>query len=159
MMHRYQRTIIPLKTLTAHRPCSGYLHVALRYPLSTSSWSSLTPASHSRISRDDVPALRLSHLSNGLRNLERVSRRGFRTSSSVSQKANDQSPPSTTPATSSSSSRAKELRENIYTIPNALTVSRILACPVLGWSIVEGNFVMATSLLAYAGITDWVRVL
>ncbi|TFK71443.1 hypothetical protein BDN72DRAFT_837684 [Pluteus cervinus] len=48
------------------------------------------------------------------------------------------------------------LRENIYTIPNILTVSRILACPVLGWSILEGNFVLSTSLLAYAGITDWV---
>ncbi|KAH8103955.1 phosphatidyl synthase [Cristinia sonorae] len=48
----------------------------------------------------------------------------------------------------------KTIRENIYTLPNLLTVSRILACPVLGWSIVEGNFVMATSLLVYAGLTD-----
>ena len=29
------------------------------------------------------------------------------------------------------------IRENIYTLPNILTVSRILVCPVLGWSIVE----------------------
>ncbi|KAF8586443.1 hypothetical protein K439DRAFT_1387162 [Ramaria rubella] len=48
------------------------------------------------------------------------------------------------------------IRENIYTLPNLLTVSRILACPVLGWSIVEGNFGIATSLLVYAGVTDWV---
>jgi len=47
-------------------------------------------------------------------------------------------------------------RENIYTIPNFLTVSRILACPVLGWSIVQGDFGLATGILAYASITDLV---
>ncbi|KAK0501583.1 CDP-alcohol phosphatidyltransferase-domain-containing protein, partial [Armillaria luteobubalina] len=46
------------------------------------------------------------------------------------------------------------IRENIYTIPNALTVSRILACPVLGWSILNSNFKLATGLLVYAGLTD-----
>lgn len=51
----------------------------------------------------------------------------------------------------------ERLRENIYTYPNLLTVSRILACPVLGWAIVQDNFVLATSLLAYAGLTDLVR--
>ncbi|KAI0339571.1 hypothetical protein BDW22DRAFT_1361116 [Trametopsis cervina] len=51
---------------------------------------------------------------------------------------------------------AERVKENIYTIPNLLTVSRILACPVLGWAIVEDNFVLATSLLAYAGLTDLV---
>jgi hypothetical protein len=49
------------------------------------------------------------------------------------------------------------LRENIYTLPNLLTVSRILACPVLGWSILKGHFHLATSLLLYAGFTDLVR--
>ncbi|PFH50310.1 hypothetical protein AMATHDRAFT_145465 [Amanita thiersii Skay4041] len=49
---------------------------------------------------------------------------------------------------------SKELRENIYTIPNLLTVSRILACPVLGWSILHNDFYLATSLLVYAGLTD-----
>ena len=48
------------------------------------------------------------------------------------------------------------VRENIYTLPNVLTVSRILACPVLGWSILEGNFYLATTLLVYAGLTDLV---
>lgn len=48
------------------------------------------------------------------------------------------------------------LRENIYTIPNVLTVSRILACPVLGWAIVHDNFQFATALLVYAGLTDTV---
>jgi len=48
------------------------------------------------------------------------------------------------------------IRENIYTVPNLLTISRILACPVLGWSIIHDDFVLATSLLVYAGFTDWV---
>lgn len=50
-------------------------------------------------------------------------------------------------------------RENIYTLPNFLTVSRILACPVLGWSILDNNFHLATYILVYAGLTDLVCVL
>ncbi|KAL4062575.1 CDP-alcohol phosphatidyltransferase-domain-containing protein [Scleroderma citrinum] len=46
------------------------------------------------------------------------------------------------------------VRENIYTIPNFLTLSRILACPVLGWSIFHDDFYLATSLLVYAGLSD-----
>ncbi|KAF7370480.1 putative cardiolipin synthase [Mycena sanguinolenta] len=46
------------------------------------------------------------------------------------------------------------LREDIYTLPNFLTFTRIIACPILGWSIVEGQFHLATSLLVYAGLTD-----
>lgn len=49
------------------------------------------------------------------------------------------------------------IRENIYTIPNLLTASRILACPVLAWSILDGNYHLATGLLVYAGLTDLVR--
>ncbi|KIJ65529.1 hypothetical protein HYDPIDRAFT_110630 [Hydnomerulius pinastri MD-312] len=48
------------------------------------------------------------------------------------------------------------IRENIYTIPNLLTVSRILACPVLGWSILNDDFYLATGLLVYAGLSDTV---
>lgn len=47
-------------------------------------------------------------------------------------------------------------RENIYTLPNLLTTSRIIACPFLGWSIVQGNIPLATGILAYAGISDLV---
>lgn len=50
-------------------------------------------------------------------------------------------------------------RENIYTIPNALTLSRILVCPVLGWSILDGNFQLASGILVYAGVSDWVNKL
>jgi hypothetical protein len=56
------------------------------------------------------------------------------------------------------SQRKPSLRENIYTFPNLLTVSRIAACPALGWSILSDNYSVATCLLLYAGITDWVSV-
>ncbi|KAI0048724.1 hypothetical protein FA95DRAFT_1005554 [Auriscalpium vulgare] len=52
--------------------------------------------------------------------------------------------------------RKPTLRENIYTLPNFLTATRIAACPVLGWAVLEGNFELATGLLVYAGLTDWV---
>lgn len=51
------------------------------------------------------------------------------------------------------------LRENIYTVPNLLTVSRIISCPLLGYAIVQDNYVVATSLLVYAGLTDLVCLL
>lgn len=51
------------------------------------------------------------------------------------------------------------MRENIYTIPNVLTVSRILSCPILGWSILDGNYHLATGLLVYAGLSDLVCIL
>lgn len=52
-----------------------------------------------------------------------------------------------------------DLYENIYTLPNLLTLSRIVACPALGYFIVQGDFVWATSLLVYAGVSDLVRLL
>lgn len=51
----------------------------------------------------------------------------------------------------------KTEKENIYTIPNVLTLSRILSCPILGWSIVDGNYYIASGLLVYAGLTDMAR--
>lgn len=53
----------------------------------------------------------------------------------------------------------KDLRENIYTLPNLLTASRILACPFLGWSILQNDYHLATTLLVYAGLTDLVCIL
>lgn len=52
---------------------------------------------------------------------------------------------------------AKTLKTAIYTLPNLLTLSRIVSCPVLGYAILDGNFHLATGLLVYAGLTDLVR--
>ena len=46
--------------------------------------------------------------------------------------------------------------ENIYTIPNALTTSRIFSCLPLGYSICSHDYKLATGILVYAGITDLV---
>lgn len=48
--------------------------------------------------------------------------------------------------------------EKIWTIPNALTISRILSCPVLGYAILHDDFYLAIGLLVYGGLTDLVRV-
>ncbi|BGP55123.1 hypothetical protein JCM8202v2_002718 [Rhodotorula sphaerocarpa] len=48
----------------------------------------------------------------------------------------------------------KERHENIYTIPNALTVARIIACPAIGYYILQGDLATATALLFVAGVSD-----
>ena len=47
-------------------------------------------------------------------------------------------------------------RENIYNIPNLLTVSRLIAAPVTAWLLVHDHHKYALALFAYAGITDLV---
>jgi cardiolipin synthase (CMP-forming) len=44
--------------------------------------------------------------------------------------------------------------ENIYTVPNFLTVSRLLATPVIGYLVLHDQHVWAAGLFAYAGISD-----
>lgn len=44
--------------------------------------------------------------------------------------------------------------ENIYTLPNFLTASRLVAAPFIGYCILHGYHIWALGLFAYAGITD-----
>ena len=44
--------------------------------------------------------------------------------------------------------------ENIYTIPNILTFSRILSTPIIAYLILHDKPYLATALLLYAGLTD-----
>jgi CDP-alcohol phosphatidyltransferase len=46
------------------------------------------------------------------------------------------------------------IHENIYTVPNILTFSRILAAPLVGYLLIHNYHAAALSLFAYAGITD-----
>lgn len=46
--------------------------------------------------------------------------------------------------------------ENIYTVPNALTFSRLLAAPAIGYLVLHDYHAWAVGLFAYAGITDLV---
>ncbi|KAE8214785.1 hypothetical protein CF327_g1878 [Tilletia walkeri] len=52
------------------------------------------------------------------------------------------------------STKPKKLSENIYTIPNLLTASRLLTCPIIGWQVLEGNMKTATGLLFFSALTD-----
>ncbi|XP_067004765.2 probable cardiolipin synthase (CMP-forming) [Anabrus simplex] len=47
-------------------------------------------------------------------------------------------------------------RENVWTIPNLLCVSRIAISPYLGYVITQSEFHLALGLFAFAGITDLV---
>ena len=53
-------------------------------------------------------------------------------------------------------SKPKEQFENIVTIPNILTVSRMAMCPVLGYLVIQNNYTTAFGLFVAAGITDLV---
>ncbi|PNS15340.1 hypothetical protein CAC42_599 [Sphaceloma murrayae] len=44
--------------------------------------------------------------------------------------------------------------ENIYNIPNFLTVTRLIASPIVGYLIVQGDLKWALGLFFYAGVTD-----
>ncbi|KAK0711150.1 CDP-alcohol phosphatidyltransferase-domain-containing protein [Lasiosphaeris hirsuta] len=44
--------------------------------------------------------------------------------------------------------------ENIYTLPNWLTASRLVAAPFVGYCILNDHHTWALGLFAYAGITD-----
>jgi cardiolipin synthase len=46
------------------------------------------------------------------------------------------------------------VHENIYTVPNILTFSRLAAAPVVGYLLVHNHHAAALSLFVYAGITD-----
>lgn len=47
-------------------------------------------------------------------------------------------------------------KENIFTIPNFLCVTRMALSPYLGYVIVCGDFTLGMGLLTFAGITDLV---
>ncbi|KAI1304290.1 CDP-alcohol phosphatidyltransferase-domain-containing protein [Xylaria venustula] len=44
--------------------------------------------------------------------------------------------------------------ENIYTVPNMLTFSRLIAAPFIGYAILHDAHTLALGLFAYAGVSD-----
>ncbi|KAF2156713.1 hypothetical protein K461DRAFT_220537 [Myriangium duriaei CBS 260.36] len=46
--------------------------------------------------------------------------------------------------------------ENIYNVPNLLTATRLVAAPVIGYLIVQGDLKWALGLFVYASVTDLV---
>lgn len=50
--------------------------------------------------------------------------------------------------------KEKQSRENIWTIPNYLTFSRLIASPIIGYFILNDQYNLALIAFIYAGITD-----
>lgn len=49
------------------------------------------------------------------------------------------------------------LQENILTVPNLLSLGRIVLSPVLGYLVMSSNYSAALGLFAVAGLSDMVR--
>ncbi|KAL7419355.1 hypothetical protein Q5752_006193 [Cryptotrichosporon argae] len=71
-------------------------------------------------------------------------------------------PPEPTPGSTSAPipapptpAQEPELHESPYTLPNALTIARICACPFLAYAIVQGQTELATGILVVGGLSDW----
>lgn len=85
--------------------------------------------------------------------------RGYATDEHAKQQASDvESTPSKAPLIDRVKSNVAKLKthENIYTLPNILTVSRLIAAPIVGYLVVKEQHAWAVGLFAYAGITDLV---
>ncbi len=52
--------------------------------------------------------------------------------------------------------KKKDQTENILTVPNVLTVGRMVMCPFLGYLVIQNDYSMAFNLFVVAGITDLV---
>ncbi|PHH77594.1 hypothetical protein CDD82_3456 [Ophiocordyceps australis] len=63
-------------------------------------------------------------------------------------------PPKPTPSPPSKTDHGA--RENIYTLPNFLTATRLAAAPAVGWLVLENRPAWALGLLVYAAVTDLV---
>jgi len=50
--------------------------------------------------------------------------------------------------------KKKDQFENVLTVPNVLTISRVVMCPILGYLVVQNDYSTAFALFTVAGITD-----
>lgn len=51
--------------------------------------------------------------------------------------------------------KVKEIREDLWTLPNILTLSRLAAAPVIGALVIQGHSNLALGLFAYSCVTDY----
>lgn len=49
----------------------------------------------------------------------------------------------------------KDIHENIYTVPNILTFTRLVSAPIVGYLILQGQVTLALALFVYSCITDF----
>lgn len=84
------------------------------------------------------------------------SRASFSVVSAVREKQRDPvpRPPSQPASASAPPAQAPALREDLYNLPNILTLSRIAAAPFIGYLVFQDQNAWALGLLAYAGVSD-----
>lgn len=70
--------------------------------------------------------------------------------------SNPDHPPIKTHTTNTGDDHQRLRKENIYTLPNLLTLTRIILCPALSWTIVHDDHLTSTILLSYCALSDWV---
>lgn len=61
---------------------------------------------------------------------------------------------SNTPPTKLTARLPSSIREDIYTLPNLLTFTRLVAAPIIGYLVLHDCHAWAVGLFAYAGVTD-----
>ncbi|TID28041.1 hypothetical protein CANINC_002722 [Pichia inconspicua] len=49
----------------------------------------------------------------------------------------------------------EDIHENIYTLPNFLTLTRLITSPIIGYFIIHGQVALALALFSYSCITDF----
>ncbi|ODQ66513.1 CDP-diacylglycerol--glycerol-3-phosphate 3-phosphatidyltransferase, partial [Nadsonia fulvescens var. elongata DSM 6958] len=52
--------------------------------------------------------------------------------------------------------KPSSIRENIWTVPNILTFTRLISAPIIGYLVVNERPVLALSLFTYSCVTDYV---
>ncbi|KAJ8613067.1 hypothetical protein MRB53_037119 [Persea americana] len=72
----------------------------------------------------------------------------------TAQTIDTKSPTSTNTSPPKSPIKTLNRHENIYTLPNILTASRLLATPAVGYLILTEQHTLALALFFYAGVTD-----
>jgi cardiolipin synthase len=50
------------------------------------------------------------------------------------------------------------MQENIVTVPNVLSLGRIVLSPILGYLVITSHFSIAFGLFAVAGLSDMVSI-
>ncbi|KAG0040734.1 hypothetical protein BGZ82_010552 [Podila clonocystis] len=78
----------------------------------------------------------------------------FSTSRSTNNGSNEPDQEDSNKLSKDKSIKKNLLHENIYTIPNFLTFTRLVSAPVIGYWVLQGNYTDASILFGIACITD-----
>eukprot|EP00035_Acanthoeca_spectabilis_P006958 m.130924 g.130924 ORF g.130924 m.130924 type:complete len:543 (-) comp13735_c0_seq4:100-1728(-) len=119
-----------------------------RREMSYGAWARTTPVGPALCGRSTTPLRPTGPTCRACRRL--CSRSGVASSNESDAATQDPATP-----TGSTAPNAKVKRENLYTIPNILTFSRIAVTPVVGYFIATEQWANAFGLGFVAGFTDW----